>query len=339
MRNKRNAITISDVAKAAGVSVSTVSRVLNGKIDVAYDTQNKIQEVIEQMGYTSSLAARSMRGRKTNLVGMVMPDIAYPFAIEVMKGVNRAIAESEYDLLVYTTGDVRKHGTAYHEQQYVSLLGNSITDGVLVVAPATADFVSDVPIVSVDPLTINPNYPSIHATNYQGAVAAMEYILSLGHQRIGFISGRAELQSAARRIKGYHDALEQAGVPVDETLIANGDYTTETAIKCARQLLSLANPPTAIFAANDQSAIGVYAAAKEMGVTIPDDLSVVGFDNIPDAAYLDLTTVDQFISEMGYLATKMLINLINDIPLEARIHKMQTQLIVRGSCRPLKGVA
>ncbi len=332
MKVKRHTIRIQEVAKAAGVSVSTVSRVLNGKTDVAQDTQDRIEEVIQQLGYTSSLAARSMRGQKTNLVGLIMPDIAYPFAFEVMKGVNRAIAESEYDLLVYTSGDIRKYGTAQHEQQYVSLLNNSITEGVIIVAPAAAEFVTDEPIVSIDPLAVNPNYPSVHATNYQGALDAMNYLFGLGHRRIGFISGRAELESATRRLTGYRDALQQAGLPVDETLIAAGDYTTETAIRCARELLALENPPTAIFAANDQSAVGVYQAARELNLRIPEDLSVVGFDNIPDASYLDLTTVDQFISEMGYIATKMLMALISGVQLVEKTQKVQTRLVVRGSC-------
>src|SRR5512142_1794974 len=213
MQKRKRTVTIQDVAKTAGVSVSTVSRVLNGKIDVASDTQDRIRSVIDDLGYTSNLAARSMRSLRKNLVGLLMPDIAYPFAIEVMKGVNSAIAESEFDLLVYTTGDVRKSGRASHEQKYVSLLTNSITDGVIIVAPVTGEFSTDAPIVSIDPLMSEPNYPAVHATNYQGAVDAMEYLLALGHKRIGFISGRAELESANRRLKGYRDALEKVGLP------------------------------------------------------------------------------------------------------------------------------
>jgi LacI family transcriptional regulator len=333
MRHAKQTVKIQDVAKAAGVSVSTVSRVLNGKVDVAEETQERIEQVIQQLGYTSSLAARSMRGQKTNLIGLIMPDIAYQYAIEVMKGVNRAIAESEYDLLVYTTGDIRKHGTALHEQQYVSLLNNSVTDGVVIVAPAAADFVSAGPIVSIDPLSTNPNYPSVHATNYQGALDAMQYLIGLGHKRIGFISGREGLESSVRRLKGYHNALEEAELPIDDALVAIGDYTTETAVRCARELLALDNPPTAIFASNDQSALGVFQVAREMGLRIPGDLSVVGFDNIPEAGFAELTTVDQFIGEMGYIATKMLISLINGIPLTEKIRQVQTQLVVRGSCK------
>jgi LacI family transcriptional regulator len=333
MYKKKRTVTIQDVAKNAGVSVSTVSRVLNGKVDVASETQDRILSVIDDLGYTTNLAARSMRSQKKNLVGLIMPDIAYPFAIEVMKGVNRAIAESEFDLLVYTTGDVRKSGRAFHEQKYVSLLTNSISDGVIIVAPVAGEFNIDAPIVSIDPLASNPNYPAVHATNYQGALDAMEYLLSLGHKRIGHISGRAELESSNRRLKGYRDALEKAGIPVDETLIASGDYTTETGTKCAQELLSLNNPPTAIFASNDQTAIGVFQVAQEMGIRIPEDLSVIGFDNITESKYMGLTTVDQFISEMGFVATQMLIKLINGEPLDAQTHRMQTQLVVRNSCK------
>ncbi len=332
MRKIKRTVTIQDVAKTAGVSVSTVSRVLNGKVDVASETQDRIRSVIDNMGYTTNLAARSMRSFKKNMVGLIMPDIAYPFAIEVMKGVNRAIAESEFDLLVYTTGDVRKSGRASHEQKYVSLLSNSITDGVIIVAPVTGEFSTDAPIVSIDPLMSDPDYPSVHATNYKGAMEAMEYLFSLGHKRIGFISGRAELESANRRLKGYRDALEKAGLPMDEKLIASGDYTTETGAGCARELLSLADRPTAIFASNDQAAMGVYQVAEELGLRIPEDLSVTGFDNIMESKYLRLTTVDQFISEMGFVATQMLIKLINGESLTEQTYQMQTQLIIRNSC-------
>jgi LacI family transcriptional regulator len=250
-----------------------------------------------------------------------------------MKGVNRAIAESEFDLLVYTTGDVRKSGRASHEQKYVSLLTNSISDGVVIVAPVAGEFNIDAPIVSIDPLASNPNYPAVHATNYQGAMDGMAYLLGLGHKRIGYISGRAELESSNRRLMGYRDSLAQAGIPVDEELIATGDYTTETGVSGARHLLALAKPPSAIFASNDQMAMGVYQVAEEMGLRIPEDLSVIGFDNITESKYMGLTTVDQFIAEMGYVATQMLIKIINGMPLDDQTYQMQTRLVVRTSCR------
>lgn len=335
MRKTKRTVTIQDVAKTAGVSVSTVSRVLNGKVDVASDTQDRILSVIGNLGYTTNLAARSMRSQKKNLIGLVVPDIGFPYSIEVMKGINRAIAESSFDLLVYTTGDVQKNGTALHEQHYVSLLNNSITDGVVIAASAAAEFNTHAPIVAVDPHVANPNYPSVQGTNYQGALQVMEYLIGLGHRRIGFISGRPEIASAERRLKGYRDALIKAGIKVNDELITSGDFTQKVGYKCARQLLTMSNPPTAIFAANDQSAIGVFQAAEELKIRIPTDLSVVGFDNITEAEYLGLTTVDQLLADMGYVAIQMLVKLINNENLEEDVHKIQTRLIIRTSCQKL----
>lgn len=335
MGTKKRTVTIHDVARAAGVSVSTVSRVLNDKVDVSTETQERVQQVIEHLGYTSSLAARSMRSRRKNLIGLVVPDIGFPYAIEIMKGINRAIAESPYDLLVYTTGDIRKSGTATHEQYYISLLNNSLTDGVVIVASATADFITDSPIVAVDPHVLNPSYPSIQGTNFQGAVDATNHLISLGHRRIGFICGRPEIGSALLRLDGYKHALRQAGIEPDEELIIPGDFTTPSGNACTRQLLSLKDPPTAIFASNDQSAIGVFQAAGELRLEIPKDLSVIGFDNISEAQYLGLTTMDQSLPEMGYIAIQILIRIIEDQPPEQQVYEMPTRLVERSSCRAI----
>ncbi|NMC13894.1 MAG: LacI family transcriptional regulator [Chloroflexi bacterium] len=337
MNQEKRSITIRDVAKTAGVSVSTVSRVLNGKVDVAKETKNHILEVIDDLGYSTNLAARSMRSQKKNLIGLIMPDIAYPYAIEIMKGVNQAIAESEFDLLVYTSGDVRKRGHITSEQKYITLLAKSISDGVIVVAPVASEYNIDKPIVSIDPVMSHPNYPAVHATNYEGSLNAMEYLIGLGHKRIGFIGGRVELESANRRLSGYRDALKNAGIPIDEQLIVSGDYTTKTGIEGGQHLLKINDRPTAIFASNDQMAMGVYQIAEKMGLRIPEDFSLVGFDNIPESKYLGLTTVDQFISKMGYVATQMLIKVINEIPLEDQTLRIKTQLVVRNSCRRYSG--
>ncbi|MBI5353816.1 MAG: LacI family DNA-binding transcriptional regulator [Chloroflexi bacterium] len=334
MRNKKRAVTIQNVAKAAGVSVSTVSRVLNGKVDVASDTQDRIQKVIAKLGYTSNLAARSMRSHKKNLIGLVIPDMM-PYSVEILKGVNRAIEESDFDLLIYTTGSAQKKGTVLHEQHYVSLLNNSITDGAIIVASSATEFITDAPIVAVDPHAVNPNYPSVQGMNYQGAMEVMEYLIGLGHRRIGFISGRSDISSAQRRLKGYRDGLMKAGIDINEELIMPGDFTQKTAYKYARELLQMDNPPTAIFTANDQSALSVFQAAEELKIRIPDDVSVVGFDNISEARHLGLTTVDQFLEEMGYISIQMLVKLINNESLDEEVHEMRTKLVERTSCRKL----
>jgi LacI family transcriptional regulator len=338
MKRSRRSITILDVAKAAGVSVSTVSRVLNNKDDVALETFEKIQAVIEELGYASSLAARSMRSHRTNVIGLIMPDVSSAYCIEVMQGVNRVISQLDFDLIIYTNGDIQKYSTADQERHYVMLLNGSIADGVIVVAAATTNFSTNAPIVIIDPNNECPDFPAIISTNREGALAAMTYLTGLGHRRIGFIAGRMDLLSANQRLQGYKDGLAASQLPLDLSLIKVGDYTTEKSYDCARQLLSLPVPPTAIFASNDMSAIGVYQAANEMGFCIPGDLSVVGFDNIRDASVLTpkLTTIDQSISQMGTIATEMVVKLVRGEILESNLHTIHTQLIVRDSCLPIR---
>lgn len=346
MVKKKRTVTIQDVAKEAGVSVSTVSRVLNGKDDVALETIEKVQEVVRALCYASSLAARGMRSLRTNVIGLIMPDVGSPYCIEVMRGVNRAISQSDYELIIYTTGDIRKYGTAEEERRYVTLLNGNITDGVIVVTPVATDFLTHPPIVAIDPNNESPECPGIVADNREGALIAMNYLTGLGHRRIGFITGRLDLVSGCQRLQGYKDCLAVAGIPFEDELVQTGDYTTETAIGCTRALLSLKNPPTAIFASNDMSAAGVYQAAKEEKIQIPNDLSVIGFDNLPESAYLHpaLTTIDQFVAEMGYIATQMVVKLVKgealpanlpgtvDFIQDCNLFKIPTQLVIRDSC-------
>jgi LacI family transcriptional regulator len=335
MPRKKSMVTIQDVAAAAGVSVSTVSRVLNDKDDVAEETYENIQRVISELGYTSSLAAKSMRSRKTNVIGLVVSDLEQAFCLKVVKGVNRAIAQSEYDLLVYTGGNSHDRSWAVHERQYVSLLNGTITDGIIVVTPTAETFSTHYPLVAIDPHLDSAEFPAVIATNRVGALSAMEYLLSLGHRRIGFIGGRPDLQSAIRRLQGYKDSLRQATIPIDPDLIQIGDFTQKTGYHCAQKLLALPDRPTAIFAANDKSAIGAIEAITEAGLRVPEDISIVGFDNIDEAFFVNsgLTTVDQSIEEMGRVAVDMLISLIQDKPLGNQVYRMPTKLVVRNTCR------
>lgn len=335
MARNRN-VTIREVARAANVSVSTVSRVLNNKGDVAQETYERVRAVIEELGYTSSLAARSMRSRRTGVIGLIMPDVEDPYAFQIMRGINRAIAQYGYDLILYTSGSTKKVSPPEREKRYVSLL-DSITDGVLIVTPATTTFPTSSPVVVIDPNIDEPECHAVIATNYAGALAVMDYLIGLGHRRIGFIGGRPELKSAIQRLQGYQDGLRKAGIPLDPDLIQNGDYTQEAGFVGAQRLLHLPNPPTAIFAANDQTAFGVIQAARQMGLEVPQDLSVVGFDNLPETAYFNppLTTVDQSIDKMGYVATEILIGLIRGESPDSLLYEIPTRLIIRESCRPL----
>lgn len=338
MTRRKSFTTIQDVAVAAGVSVSTVSRVLNDKDDVAPETYETVQRIISELGYTSSLAAKSMRSRQTNVIGLVVPDVNDSFSIQVMRGVNQAVAQFGYDLLMFTGGNGTAATRTIREQQYVSRLNGGIADGVIIVASTALTFPSVHPIVAVDHHPKNTDFPSVIATNQIGALAAMEYLISLGHRRIGFIGGRADLQSSVRRYKGYVDGLQQVGIPVDPDLVEEGNFTMDSGYRCGKKLLALPERPTAIFAANDQTAFGAIKAAHEMGIYVPDNLSVTGFDNIPEAIYYlpaGLTTIDQGLQQMGQVATEMLMSLINGEKITEPVRKIPTQLIIRGSCKPI----
>ena len=330
MTQSKSNVTIRDVAAAAGVSVTTVSRVLNGRKDVSPETFAAVRRVIEDMGYASNMAARSLRSRTTGVVGLIVHDLWHPFTSLVIRGANQVIAQ-DYDLLAYASSRRTKQALANWEQQLVAQLNGSVTDGIIVVTPTAATYRTSFPVVAVDPHQASTDFPAVIATNHQGVLDAMTYLVSLGHRRIGFIGGRPDLQSAQRRREGYYYALAHAGIEPDPDLVVTSDYTRVTGIECARQLLSLPNRPTAIMAANDETAFSVYEAAAARGLRIPDDLSVVGFDNIPESGLIDppLTTIDQSVEAMGMLAAEIVLKLIQGHPWESQINKVPTRLIVR----------
>lgn len=340
MQHLHSGVTIRDVAREAGVSVSTVSRVLNDKDDVAPETADAVRRVIERLGYASSMAARSLRSRTTNVVGLIVPDLWHPFTSLVIRGVNQVTAQG-YDLLAYASGRRTVQIMANWEQQLVAQLNGSVTDGIIVVTPNAATYRTAFPVVAIDPHQASTDFPAVIATNHQGVLDAMEYLSALGHRRIGYIGGRPNLQSAQRRLEGYCDGLARAGLASDPDLIVTGDYTRTLGVACAHRLLSLADRPTAIMAASDETAFGVYDAAAARGLHIPDDLSVIGFDNTIESTSVDppLTTVDQAIEAMGALAAEIVLKLIQGQPWESRLNKVPTRLVVRQSCRAINSVS
>ena len=335
MNQPKANVTIRDVASAAGVSVSTVSRVLNDRVDVSQETAAVVRRVIQELGYASSMAARSLRSRSTGVVGLIVPDLWHPFTSLVIRGVNQVTAQG-YDLLAYAGGRRGTQALANWEQQLVAQLNGSVTDGIIVVTPNAATYRTTFPVVAIDPHQASTDFPAVIATNHQGVLDAMAYLITLGHRRIGFIGGRPNLQSARRRLEGYYDALAHAGIASDPDLMVTGDYTRATGVECAHRLLSLPKRPTAIVAASDETAFGVYDAAAARRLCIPDDLSVVGFDNTTESNSMNppLTTVDQSIEAMGALAADIVLKLIQGQPWESRLNKVPTRLVIRQSCRP-----
>jgi LacI family transcriptional regulator len=329
-------VTIGDVAAEAGVSVATVSKVINGRYGVAPATLAKVQAVIEQLGYESSLVARSLRSHRTNVIGILVADIE-PFSAELLKGAGAAIRARDYELIVYSGSGHGKDHSGW-ERRYVSRLGGTLTDGMILVTPTLVDVSDATPIVAVDPHAGPSSLPSVHSDNLAGAITATEHLIGLGHRRIGFLAGRPDLESARQREQGYRDALAAAGIPLDPELIRVGDYDLAMSEQPARQLLTLADRPTAIFAANDLSAIQTMHVARSLGLSIPGDVSVIGFDNIPESALTapPLTTIDQSIQEMGRQAVELLIDLIEGNAERPGQVTLPTRLVVRQSCGPAR---
>jgi LacI family transcriptional regulator len=278
-----------------------------------------------------------MRSRRTNVVGLIVPDLTQPYSLLVTKGVQRAAVSAGYDLLVYASAIRNGASLGNREQQQVALLNGSVTDGLIIVTPHASSYRTMYPLVAVDPHCESVDFAAVLSTNFRGVVAAMGHLLGLGHRRIGYIGGRPDLQSAIRRLEGYCHSLASAGIDYDATIVKTGNYERTAAHLCALDLLQATPPVTAVMAASDEMAFGVYDAAREMGMRIPDDLSVVGFDNIPDAGLVDppLTTVDQSIEGMGALAAEVVIKLFAGQPPDQLVHKVPTHLVVRQSCRPI----
>ena len=315
------------------MSVATVSKVINNRYGVASDTTARVQAVIEELGYEASLVAQSLRNHRTNVIGILVADLE-PFSTELLKGVADAIRYSGFELVIYSAGGHARDRVGW-ERRYLSRLSGTLIDGAVLVTPTVVDVNYGAPIVAIDPHTGQSGLPTVVSDNLRGAQLATGHLLSLGHRRIAMLTGRPDLESAQLRERGYREALRAAGVSVDESLIRLGAYDSEVSLEQARLLLTAPDPPTAVFAANDMSAIATIEVATELGLRVPADLSVVGFDNIPESTLCapPLTTVEQPIRKMGERSIELLLSLIRGEKLQATHITLATNLVIRQSTR------
>ncbi|MBD8059297.1 LacI family DNA-binding transcriptional regulator [Cellulomonas sp. JH27-2] len=325
---------MEDVARAAGVSVATVSKVVNGRYGVSASTFARVSAVIEELGYETSLGAQSLRSHKTNVIGVLVAEFE-PFSAELLKGASEAIGPTGFELLAYSGGHPR--GAVGWEQRSLKRLGGTLIDGAIIVTPTVVAAQNGIPVVAVDPHTGPSGAPTVDSDNFAGSVLATEYLLGLGHRRIALLGGRPDLESARLREDGFRHAMAAAGVPVDEALVRNGDFRPDSATAPAHDLLTLDDRPTAIFAANDLSAIRTMEVARELGLRVPDDLSVIGFDNVPESALANppLTTIAQPLQDMGATALHMLVDLIAGRDVASTHVRLSTSMVERASCRAI----
>jgi LacI family transcriptional regulator len=326
-------VTMADVARRAGVSVATVSKVLNGRYGVAEATIDRVRQVIDLLGYEASLVAQSLRSHRTNVLGILVAEFE-PFSTELLKGASGAVDGTPYQLLAYS-GGARGRDIGWERRSLSRLLGTLI-DGAVIVTPTVVQAQQGFHVVAVDPHAGPSGMPTVDSDNLAGAVLATQHLLALGHRRIGFLAGRPDLESSRLREAGYRQAMAAAGIKVDERLIRVGGYRPETAEGPARELLSRTRRPTAIFAANDLSAIATMEVATRLGLTVPDDLSIIGFDNVPESALaaVPLTTISQPLQRMGFEALRLLVDLIEGVSREPHV-RLPTELVRRASTRAL----
>jgi len=332
-------ITIFDVAERAGVSYGTVSRVINQSPHVRDETRQRVVLAMQELGYVINKQARGLAGGRSMMIGVLVPDLGTGYIGEIMRGIDAELGRAGYDLVLYTT-----HREETKEAGYVASLTHGAVEGLLLVLPSNPGLyldtlrAHDFPFVLIDHQGINDQGPAVGATNWQGAFNATEYLIQQGHSEIGFITGTMDLGCSRDRLAGYEAALRTHHVPYRAENVCGGDFFQPTGFSCAQNLLNRPDRPTAIFASNDVMALGVMEAVRVCGLRVPEDVSVIGFDDIPQSAllYPPLTTVRQPLEKMGQVATQMLLDMLNDPDKQTGRIELPTELIVRGSTLPLK---
>ncbi|MBI1281507.1 MAG: LacI family DNA-binding transcriptional regulator [Anaerolineaceae bacterium] len=331
-------VTIADVAKLAQVSKMSVSRVLNGQTGVSESTRQRIMEAVEQLGYVPNAGTRG-HADATKMIALLITDITTSYMGEIVRGVSSAAERLNYGLMLYTQGNMRSANHAERTNFYLSLLSNSMVDGVLMVVPLDYEvIVSDLKAhnlayVIIDHHNGTDNEPSVTATNRKGVLDAMRHLLALGHRRIGFITGRMDIACSLDRMQGYRDGLAEVGLEYVPELVLEGDFTQPTGFRQGQALLQLPEPPTAIIASNDLMAFGVMDAAKAAGLRVGHDFSIIGFDDIFMASqvYPPLTTIRQPMADMGADAFELLVALLEGRTVLNLRRELPTELIIRES--------
>jgi DNA-binding LacI/PurR family transcriptional regulator len=333
-RNGARQTTIAHIAAQAGVSVPTVSKVLNGRSDVSPETRERVEAIIREHGYARSSGAT----RPAPLLEVIFHELESEWALEIIKGVERVASASDLAVVLSEMQGRRTPGRGWIE----GVLARRPTAVIAVLSDLSEGQQAllrsrNIPLVVVDP-TGEPLHdtPSIGATNWSGGLAATRHLLGLGHRRIGVIGGPDRILCSRARLGGYRAAMDEAGIRIEPELVRDGSFHVREGIAEGRALLELTEPPTAIFAGNDLQALGVYQAAREMRLHIPEDLSVVGFDDLPVAPWVGppLTTVRQPLVEMAVAGARLALRLANgERPAQTRV-ELATELIIRESTAP-----
>jgi DNA-binding LacI/PurR family transcriptional regulator len=329
-------IGLEDVARAAGVSLATASRALHRPTMVASATRERVQQAAQELGYRPNVLARSLRTRGSRTIGLIVTDILNPFHATLAKGVQDAAEQEGYTVLMFNSDE-----QPAKERRALETLHGHLPQGLIVVPTADTtqnlEIVLGVPTVELDRASGRPDAHTVMSDSLSGARQAVTYLARLGHRRIGMIVGQLDVSSARERLQGYREALEQAGIPYQDELVLPGHHREADGRLAALRLLSKREPPTALFVGNNEMTVGAVLAARELGLEIPRDLSLIGFDDSRWAQTMSpaLSVVAQPAYELGTVACGQLLGLIAGDPLPERHLRLPTRLVHRQSTLPL----
>ena len=326
--------TINDIATKVGLSKASVSRALNGKQDVDPETRKRIFKIATQMGYVPSATARALSNGRSNCLGLLVPSLTWPWILEVLRGVAEEIERSGYSLMLYTTANGEDSERAFMSQ----VVPAGAVDGLaLVIPPGMFEYIGELakrgmPVVVIDDRGHHPEFPTVATTNLEGGRSATQHLIDLGRRRIAMLNGQLEFGCNRDRLEGYKSALQDAGIRFESRHTMTGYFTEESGASGIARVLEADPKVDAVFAANDLMAFGAMRAIRNAGRRIPDDVAVVGFDDIPASAitHPPLTTVHQPLYEMGRKAAGMVMAAVRGDRIEGRI-ELPTSLVVRAS--------
>lgn len=304
--------TISDVAKQSGVSTATVSRIINGQSGYTAKTRQKVLEIIQEMGYKPNAIARGLVNKRTNTIGVLLPSLSSRLSSALLKGIENSAHQLDYSVIICDTESDGKRTI-----EYLDVLSEKQIDGIIITSEWLKDVYEEtiakmkIPVVLVLTTSSHLQIPYIKVDDYQASYQATEYLIGKGHKEIGMISGsKTDKLAGLPRIEGYKQALTDNSLTISENRITYGDFAYRSGMRCMEELLKKAPEITAVFAASDEMAVGALSCAYKKGVKVPDDLSIIGYDDTQDAemAIPPLTTVHQPIYDMGKMAVEMLLN-------------------------------
>jgi LacI family transcriptional regulator len=330
--------TIKDVAELVGVHPSTVSRVINNDSRISEKTKNKVLLIIKKLGYTPNAIARGLKTKRTYTLGMLIPDITNPFFAEMARGVEDEANKNNFNVILCNTDDKLKK-----ERIYLEILKGKRVDGLIL---GTAH-IKDKSILELEKkkfpyILLSRNIEGLDKNcvivdDVVGGIIVTEYLIKLGHRRIAHITGPLKTRSALNRLKGYKLTLKKYEIEYRDELVGEGDFRIKGGYQVMKRLLKIAEPPTAIFAANDLLALGAIQAIQKKKYHIPEDFCIIGFDDIRLASFVypPLTTIRQPMLEMGALAVKMLLKIIEEGEFNQRKEVLEPKLIIRESCRKI----